>query len=60
MLHDRGIGAERLRYAEVLSRAEEASGIHDTYLQTKCDVDIRKKSYANVVPSGGIHVPRDR
>ena len=58
------VGAERFRYAEVLSRTsfngEEAIGIHDTSLQTKCGVDIRKNLYATVVPSGGIRVPRDR
>lgn len=33
----------------------EASGIHDMSFQTimKCDVDIRKDLYANVVLSGG-------
>ena len=58
------VGAERSRHAEAVSRAsfngEEASGIHDTSLLTKCDVDIRKNSCANVVPSGGIHVPKGR
>ena len=58
------VGAERSPYAEVLSRAsfngEEACGIHDTSLLTKCDVDIRKNLYASVVPPGGIHVPRDQ
>ena len=34
---------------------KEASGIHDTTFQSimKCDVDIRKDLYANVVLSGG-------
>ena len=32
---------------------KEACGIHDTSSPTKCDVDTRKKLYANVVPSGG-------
>jgi actin-related protein len=34
---------------------KEASGIHDTMFQTimKCDVDIRKDLYANIVLSGG-------
>jgi len=33
----------------------EATGIHNTTLQSimKCDVDIRKDLYANVVLSGG-------
>ena len=34
---------------------EEASGIHDTAFQSimKCDVDISKDLYSNVVLSGG-------
>ena len=34
---------------------KEASGIHDTTFQSimKCDVDIRKDLYSNVVLSGG-------
>ena len=34
---------------------KEASGIHDTTFQSimKCDVDIRKDLYANIVLSGG-------
>merc|ERR1712194_58222 len=34
---------------------KEASGIHDTTFQSimKCDVDVRKDLYANVVLSGG-------
>ena len=38
-----------------LSFGKEASGIHDTSFQSnmKCDVDIRKDLYANVVLSGG-------
>ena len=53
------VGAERFRYAEVSSRAryngKEASGIHDTSLRCfmKCDVNIRKNLYADVVLSGG-------
>merc|ERR1712122_392962 len=53
------VGAERFRCAEVLFQpsfiAKEASGIHDTSFQSimKCDVDIRKDLYANVVLSGG-------
>jgi len=53
------VGAERFRCAEVLFQpsfiGKEASGIHDTSFQSimKCDVDIRKDLYANVVLSGG-------
>jgi len=50
---------ERFRCPEVLFQpsfiGKEASGIHDTTFQSimKCDVDIRKDLYANVVLSGG-------
>ena len=53
------IGNERFRCAEVLFQpsfiGKEAAGIHDTMFQTimKCDVDIRKDLYANIVLSGG-------
>jgi len=53
------VGAERFRCPEVLFQpsfiGKEASGIHDTSFQSimKCDVDIRKDLYANVVLSGG-------
>merc|ERR1711906_9788 len=53
------VGNERFRCPEVLFQpsliGKEASGIHDTTFQTimKCDVDIRKDLYANVVLSGG-------
>merc|ERR1711927_88923 len=53
------IGNERFRCPETLFQpaflGKEASGIHDTAFQTimKCDVDIRKDLYANVVLSGG-------
>merc|ERR1719157_143481 len=53
------VGSERFRCAEVLFQpsfiGKEASGIHDTTFQSimKCDVDIRKDLYANVVLSGG-------
>merc|ERR1719449_427789 len=53
------IGNERFRCPEVLFQpsfiGKEASGIHDTMFQTimKCDVDIRKDLYANIVMSGG-------
>merc|ERR1712167_15097 len=53
------VGNERFRCPEVLFQpsfiGKEANGIHDTTFQSimKCDVDIRKDLYANVVPSGG-------
>jgi len=53
------IGNERFRSPEVLFQpsliGKEASGIHDCTFQTimKCDVDIRRDLYANVVLSGG-------
>jgi actin beta/gamma 1 len=53
------IGNERFRCPEVLFQpsliGKEASGIHDATFQTimKCDVDIRKDLYANIVLSGG-------
>ena len=53
------IGNERFRCPEVLFQpsfiGKEASGAHDTMFQTimKCDVDIRKDLYANIVLSGG-------
>jgi actin beta/gamma 1 len=53
------IGSERFRCPEVLFQpsfiGKEASGIHDCTFQTimKCDVDIRKDLYANIVLSGG-------
>ena len=53
------IGNERFRCPEVLFQpsfiGKEASGIHDCTFQTimKCDVDIRKDLYSNVVLSGG-------
>jgi len=53
------LGAERFRCAEVLFQpsliGREASGIHECTFQTimKCDVDIRKDLYANIVLSGG-------
>merc|ERR1712232_324159 len=51
--------SESFRCPEVLFQpsfiGKEASGIHDTSFQSivKCDVDIRKDLYANVVLSGG-------
>lgn len=53
------IGNERFRAPEVLFQpsfiGKEAAGIHDTMFQTimKCDVDIRKDLYSNIVLSGG-------
>jgi len=53
------IGNERFRCPEVLFQpsfiGKEASGIHNCTFQTimKCDVDIRKDLYANIVLSGG-------
>jgi actin-related protein len=53
------LGNERFRCPEVLFQpsliGKEASGIHDTTFQSimKCDVDIRRDLYANVVLSGG-------
>jgi len=53
------VGSERFRCPEVLFQpslvGKEASGIHDTSFQSimKCDVDIRKDLYSNVVLSGG-------
>ena len=53
------IGSERFRCPEVLFQpsliGKEAAGIHDTTFATimKCDVDIRKDLYANIVLSGG-------
>jgi actin-related protein len=53
------VGHERFRCPEVLFSpsfiGKEASGVHDTCFQSimKCDVDIRKDLYANVVLSGG-------
>jgi actin beta/gamma 1 len=53
------IGNERFRCPEVMFQpsfiGKEASGIHDTMFQTimKCDVDIRKELYSNIVLSGG-------
>jgi len=53
------VGSERFRCPETLFQpsfiGKEASGIHDTAFQSimKCDVDIRKDLYSNVVLSGG-------
>merc|ERR1712023_378467 len=53
------VGNQRFRCPEVLFQpsliGKEASGIHDMTFQSimKCDVDIRRDLYANVVLSGG-------
>jgi len=53
------VGSERFRCPEVLFQpsfvGKEASGMHDMTFQSimKCDVDIRKDLYSNVVLSGG-------
>jgi len=53
------IANERFRCAEVLFQpsliGKEAAGAHQTMFDTimKCDVDIRKDLYANIVLSGG-------
>jgi len=53
------IGNERFRCPEVLFQpsliGKEASGIHDCTFHTimRCDVDIRKDLYGNIVLSGG-------
>ncbi|GAM25853.1 hypothetical protein SAMD00019534_090280, partial [Acytostelium subglobosum LB1] len=53
------IGNERFRVPEALFRPSflgmESSGIHETTYNSimKCDVDIRKELYSNVVMSGG-------
>jgi actin beta/gamma 1 len=53
------IGNERFRCPEVLFQpgliGKEASGVHDCTFQTimRCDVDIRRDLYANIVLSGG-------
>jgi len=53
------IGNERFRCPEVLLQpnliGKESTGVHDCIFQTimKCDVDIRRDLYANIVLSGG-------
>jgi len=53
------VGNERFRCAEALFKpallGKEHDGIHQTMYQTimKCDVDIRKDLYGNIVLSGG-------
>ena len=56
------VGAKRFRFVKVLFQpsftVEEASGFHDTSFQSKmkCDVNIRKNLYANVVLSSGTNM----
>merc|ERR1712039_370033 len=53
------VGSERFRCPEVLFQpsfvGKEISGVHDTVFASiqKCDVDIRRDLYTNVVLSGG-------
>jgi len=53
------LGSERFRCPEVLFQpsllGKEANGIHDTTFQSimRCDVDVRRELYSNVVLSGG-------
>jgi len=53
------VGAERFRVAEVLFQphyiGKEANGIHMTTFESimKCDVDVRRSLFSNVVLSGG-------
>lgn len=53
------VGSERFRCPEVLFQPSligmEAAGIHETTYNSimKCDVDIRKDLYGNIVLSGG-------
>nr|BAV58236.1 actin [Ulva partita] len=53
------VGSERFRCPEVLFNPAllgmEAVGVHDTTFNSimKCDVDIRKDLYGNIVLSGG-------
>lgn len=53
------VGSEAFRCAEVLFQphliGKEANGIHETTYESimKCDVDVRKELYKNVVLSGG-------
>jgi actin-related protein len=53
------VGNERFRCPEVLFQPHQmqklCSGIHDTLFQTimKCDVDVRREMFSNIVLSGG-------
>merc|ERR1711985_169329 len=59
------IGSERFRCAEVLFQpsfmGKEAGGVHEIIFQSinKCDIDLRRSLYENIVLSGGTsHVAR--
>merc|ERR1719150_1413635 len=64
--NDITIASERFRCPEVLFKpqtiGQEADGIHNLLYQSvmKCDVDIRKDLYANVVLSGGSSSIREK
>ena len=53
------VGSERFRCPEALFKPQfiglEANGIHETVYNSimKCDIDVRKDLYANIVLSGG-------
>ena len=53
------IGNERFRCPEALFHPEalglEAAGVHETTFQSimRCDIDVRKELYGNIVISGG-------
>eukprot|EP00755_Sulcionema_specki_P031818 Sspe_Gene.19461::Locus_7100_Transcript_1_1_Confidence_1.000_Length_671::g.19461::m.19461/K05692/ACTB_G1; actin beta/gamma 1 len=53
------VGSERFRCPEALFKPSfiglEANGIHETVYNSimKCDIDVRKDLYANIVLSGG-------
>ena len=57
------VGDERFRCPEVLFKpslvGEEQDGIDKTTFASimKCDVDIRKDLYLNIVMSGGVQMP---
>merc|ERR1711881_838621 len=53
------VGSERFRCPEALFKPSaiglEADGVHETVYKSimKCDIDVRKELYANIVLSGG-------
>ena len=59
------VGTQRFRCPEALFKpsmiGQEAQGIHDTVQASimKCDIDVRKELYANVVLSGGTTMFKD-